>query len=808
MSFETNSRQLLQEHFTVVKVILPAFSSGQTCTLAGTPGFYTPPSCEETWDGVTFKNYYFCTNNTPLNFGHPNTSAGLPGDVIDLNDPLHRVVSGIDESGTELRPGEGLAIFGTASINLVDFVGDPGPVTTTELGTFLGKLDARNIMNNKSVEVTKYHVHDNDGVYGESDGQISHYIINGFKNQGKGRWSLDLKDELSDLEEDKTQFPVPTNGSLRTDIDDSVVQIPVDATTDWTQSPFPYTISVGGELMKVSAVTGNLTGSALLQLSIGRGGDIVYTNTVSTTIADSHSVGDGVQICHTSDNENIATFLQTVIVDAGVPSGNIPIADWLAEIAEWHPLDKLNTVWFEPRPSEDVVAEVCTDFVLDMWFDLIDREVRLSAISVWQVSGATAEEGKQINHDSFRAIPKDLKRFSRAFVYYDKPNKTENDDIINFRALSVNINLTLEQDGFYGKPKTKEFDRSSLLTKNGADLLTQRTVARFGDTPNEFSWDTEEKFMDYKTGDILDIITNELQGFGGAARDVRAQVLSINQINSVSKGRTYRTKALFFASAFADGTEFLIDSDTVELNIHTFVGAPSQIVNVTLIIDGANLSSSNTGIFFPALFSGPFAFGSKITVILKNGADIQSAGGNGGAGGLSIFLAATLINGPGSPGFGGGACITSTVAMDLHLGGVILGHTALGTVKAPGGGGGGEDGHGPGPNTIGGHGGGGGAGSNIGPGGSGGFASSDIGTETDGTPGQSGDLVGNGGTAGGIAAGDGGDWGQPGANASGGANGGAAGKGILNFGGSFNIFTDGNLGRFINGSGSTPTSIS
>lgn len=808
MSFDTNKLDLFQEHFTIVEIDLPAFSSGQTCTVAGVDGFYTPPTCDQTWDGTTLKTYRFGTTNTPLNFGHPNTSAGLPGDVIDLNDPIYRVISAVDESGTELRPGEGLAIFGSASVGFIDFVADPGPVTTTEAGTFFGKLNARNILNNKAVRVIKYHVHDNDGVYGESDGQISFYTIDVFKNVSKGKWSLALKDELSDLEADKTQFPVPTNGTLRTDIDDLVVQIPVDSTTDWTQAAFPYTINVGGELMKVSAVTGNLTGSALLQLSIGRGGDIVYTNTLSTTIAEEHSIGDDVQICHTSDNENIAAFLQTVIVDAGMPSGNIPISDWLAEIAEWHPLDKLNTVWFEPNSSEDVVAEVCTDFLLDIWFDLIDREVRMTAISVWQVSGSTVEEGKQITHDTFKAVPKDLKRFSRAFISFDKPNKTANDDVVNFRALSANLNLGLEADGFYGKPKTKEFDKSSLLTKNGADLLTQRTVARFGETPNEFSWDTEERFMDYKTGDIVDIITNELQGVGGGPLEVRAQVLSVTQINSVDKGRKYRTKALFFASAFADGTEFIITDNSSEVNIHTFVGAPSQIVNVTLIIDGANLSSSNTGIFIPALFSGPFAFGSKITVILKNNAAIQSAGGNGGAGGLSVFLAATLINGPGSPGFGGGACITSTVAMDLHLGGVILGHTALGTVKAPGGGGGGEDGHGPGPNTIGGHGGGGGAGSDIGPGGSGGFASSDIGTETDGIPGQSGDLVGNGGTAGGVAAGDGGDWGQPGANASGGANGGAAGKGILNFGGNFNIFTNGNLGRFINGSGSTPTSIS
>ena len=233
------------------------------------------------------------------------------------------------------------------------------------------------------------------------------------------------------------------------------------------------------------------------------------------------------------------------------------------------------------------------------------------------------------------------------------------------------------------------------------------------------------------------------------------------------------------------------------------MGAPSSVVNVTIVVDGATITSNNA--LSPAVIAGGFAPGSVITLIFINNAQFQSAGGIGGAGGFcSIeYAPASVINAPGGAGGSGGTVYAAQgIETNIYLGGTIDTYTALGTLYAPGGGGGGEDGQGTAPSTaIGGDGGGGGAGNIFGAGGTGGTAVNGT-SNTPGNPGSAGTITGTGGASGGSGAGAGGAWGQPGADGDG--SGGAAGRGITKSGAVVNVYTSGNSGRFINGIGDTP----
>lgn len=871
MSFETNRLALTQEHFSVIEIDLPAFSSGQTCTLTTGTAFFTPRSCDETWDGTTYKTYYFATTNTPINFGRPKSASGMPSGIIDTGaSAIYRVLKGISESVTELKPGEGLALKGSAKITLADFVGDPGPVTETTTGTFFGKLSARNILTNKVARVKHFHVN-SDNIYETDDALTRYYIIDTLKNNGNGSWTLNLKDELSKLDKDKHQFPIPTGGSIRTAISNSVTTIPVDLTTDWEQIARPYTVKVGDELMKVSAVADN-QGTATTLTVAARGSSITYTNLLSSTPADTHDAGDDVQICYTADNENIARVLQDVMYSAGIivadygtDEGTITlivsdmveveaghtaggtvsnvyksitatgstdltaedysigaawedlgakkasIAAWKAEIAEWHATDKVNTIWHEPTSANDVVKQITNDFLLDVWFDNEDREVKLSAISVWKVTGPVIEQGKGINRNSFKIKPKDDMRYSRAFIYWNKLNKVKNNDIENFRNLSITIDSTFESEGLYGEPKAKEFKNSSLLDAAAANLLTQRYVARFGFTPMEYTWNTEERFLNFKTGDIATLITSENQDFDGTTKEERAQILSVQPVYSPANGRSYKVKALTYEPAFASGAEQTKSSDSNNQSVYAIFGAPSGATNVTLIIDGAVFSSNDTGI--PALIAGGFASGSVITIILINGAELEAAGGIGGYGGNSTVdidedSNTFMTNAAGGAGGSGGVVYDAQgVDTKIYLAGAAPGsRTGDGTLKAPGGGGGGEDGQGTGTDTaIGGESGGGGAGNSIGQAGGKGIGSNPFAppNPTDGVAGSPGSPAGTGGAAGGAGSGAGGAWGA--AGSAGDGAGGAAGKGIVAGGATVTVYYDGDSALIINGGGDSFT---
>ena len=92
---------------------------------------------------------------------------------------------------------------------------------------------------------------------------------------------------------------------------------------------------------------------------------------------------------------------------------------------------------------------------------------------------------------------------------------------------------------FYGKHKDKQFDNNFLLTKDAADLLTQRYVSRFKFTPYIRSFEVEERALKFNTGDVVDLVTTVDQGPSGAiSGNIRAQILKIKP-KYEKAGRTY-----------------------------------------------------------------------------------------------------------------------------------------------------------------------------------------------------------------------------------------------------------------------------
>lgn len=868
MSFAANRLALVQEHFIVVEIDLPEITG--TCTLPATggTGYGTPLTCTESWNETDFKTYFFATDNLPLEYGRPRTVApaeelfasdgllldsassiletteSLSADVIDMPDDVHLVVMSISETPSEIKPGQGLAARLTLNVKLKDMDKDPGPQgTPTDDGTFFGKLQSRNILTNKTARLKYFHVQ-SDGIYAEADAQTRTYNIEALLNNGDGTYTLVAVDELKKLDRDKAQFPVPTNGAVRLAIDASTTTFSVDSVTDWEQKSRPYIIRIGSELSKVTAVSNNQTASASLTVA-ARGASIFFTNFITATTAETHDVGDEVQICHTFDAANIGYAFAQILVSADIPGGTWgtdegtetlvlgdtvevetghaaggtvgnayrsltvegstdltaedysvganwedlgvalwAIVDWKAEVDEWLSGVTIDDVVHDPTTSNAVLKSILNDFLIDMWYDPIDRQVKIAAISVWKASSITLTEGKEINRDTIKINPLESHRNTRAFIHYNKLDKIQDNTIKHYNEVSVNINTSLESAGRFVKPKTKQFLNSSMLDTTRADLLVQRWVSRFGDMPLLYIWKTEERFLNFEQGDVVDIISQEIQHFDGTDKTVRAQVLSIRP-RWVGHTRSYDVKAMTYEPAFSDGSEFTITGPSNEINLYVQAGAPSSAVTVTFLLDGGTFGS--TSALFASIVAGAFPSGSHIDLVLQSSADLQGAAGDGGFGQSTEYSIPpptwTPTGTSGSGSAGGIVYDAQGVDTDIYLSGTFSGNVADGTLRAPGGGGGGEDA----VSDVAGDGGGGGAGSNAGAGGSAGQANNDSPppTGTDGTPGSAGDTSGNGGAAGGAGAGAGGGWGE--AGVTGDSAGGTAGKGVEDGGATINI---------------------
>ena len=808
-TFEATQSQFSQEHFEVLEIDLPVIDG--VCTIGGSLGFGTPLSCDQqtssqqfnTSSGDTFLtsggNNFFVqeASGTYTTKTYKFTNANAP---LLPESEIYRCIKSISEAVTELKPSEGLSSRGTLSIQFNDFIGDPNQDTAgvtdavKSTGTFFGKLNARQIFANKEVRIKLYRVQADGSIDLVSGAQTRYYSAEAFTNSGKGGWSLKCKDELSVANLDDKTWLSDRTTLLRTDMTNVQTTVPVFAGDSYAVGDI---LLIGDEFVKVT----NINNSTELAIA-ARGLNIVAPVSgviLTKTEVDDHSAGDEIFKCRMSDNETIDSLLTEVLTDSDVPSARIPVPPsiyaWSDEVSVWQSTNKINTLWYKAEEVNSILKRVLTAYLMNMWFDPVSRFIRLSAISVWKESSKDLIEGNEINSESIKIASKDDIRATRALAIYDKKYLAKSDDVENYARGSQFSEQSLTTDVYFGKHKDKLFDPSVLLTKTSADLLVQRYVSSFKFTPKIYTWVTPERKLNFNTGDIVDIKSGETQSISGEiSSNERAQVLSINP-KYTTHGRTYNIKAMTYTPAFSDNTVFILDENLNDYNLFGHAGNPASAVTITFILDNITISSTNTNT--PAISAGGFVAGSKIIIILRNGANWQSKGGNGG--------------GSNGDGTNGGICYDANgIDTDIYLGGADpQSGTASGFLRAPGGGGAG------GANfftdfgfdtiTYYGGGGGGGAGIDVGLGG---FASGGS------VSGANGNTVGSGGTGGAAfnaAATDGangGNWGIAGGNSlasntNPARTGGAAGKGIVKSGGIVNVY--GNTPtNFINGGGDTP----
>ena len=621
-SFDDSKGQFSQEHFTIIEIDLPVVNGA--CTISGEPGYGTPLSCDQASNGI--KTYKF-------------TDYG--GVLPESN--IHKCLKKVTESPTKLQLGTGLAKRGTMTVTLADFIGvDPNPTApavTQEVinqGTFLGKIDARYILTNNLARRKDYRV-EADGTIDLINGaRTSYFIIDTFAQNKNGDWTLNLKDELAKTNLGESVWPILQEGYLRADINNSETTFQVDPNINYQ---IDQVIRLGDELCRISSISNIQTPSAEIGVYI-RNGSITFTNFLSKTRASEHSAGDEIYICEVADNERVDDLAKRILEDVGIDSARIPISDWNAEIDEWN-IPNLNTVFVESLDTSDVLNSILIPRQLNQWFDPIDREVKLTAINAWVESTFSAQEGVEINDNAvidFNSVTltkQENLRATRAIITYDKPYLTDSDDFQYYKKASIASRTGLETTDFFGiEPKWKQFDPSPNIDKDTADLLVSRYVQR-NSNPHSLKWTSQESKINFKVGDVGDIKTLNVMGFSGlSSTNSRGQITSIKPVDK-GFGREYECEALFYEPSLSTGTEIVITGNTENVNLYIqYAGAPSQPVELTFVFDGTKCGSTSGDTV--SIRAGGFPVGSKLIIILANGAELLAKGGDGGFGGVIV----------------------------------------------------------------------------------------------------------------------------------------------------------------------------
>ena len=765
-TFEQTRSMRSQQHFEVLEIDLPVITGA--CSIGGASGYGTPLTCDEAWTGE-YKTYKFTNQNAPLIQGSP-----------------FRCIKSIGETATAIMPGKGLAGRGSLNITFDDFTGqDPNPdapaVTNTvkKQGTFFGKLAARQIFDNKLVRLKLYRVESDGSIDLVNGAETRHYVAQSFNAGSNGTWKLNCKDVMSLANLDEKEWPITTNSFLRQDTTDTQQILQVDNETVYT---IGMVIRIGDEFTRVTGVDTSDPSDHKIQVTT-RGLSIVGTQSgevLTLTEKDEHSAGDEIFICDESDDETIDSLITRILIDSDFDPALIPSTEWAAEVNEWHATTRINTLHIESRSVNDVLKSILNGFLMDLWFSTTENKAKLSAISVWKQSSTTITEGKEVNAYAISKKPKESIRASRALVLYNKANLADDDSTTSYKKGAQFADNTIIVPELYGEHKDKRFENNVMLNKDSADLLVQRYVSRFKFTPYLRTFTADERYINYKTGDVVNINSEVDQGFDGAnSNNIRAQILKINP-SYTKEGRQYKVDAMTYEAAFEDNSEIVLDGALGEANLYVLAGAPSQAVTITFVMTAYSFGQTS-------IRAGSFALGSKIILVLVNGFEGKANGGNGGNGAAGVAYSVFPPTSVPSDGQNGGTVYDAQgVDTDIYFSGPTPSAaypTADGYIFAPNGGDGGFNYFQVGPNAwLGGSGGDGGNGRLPG---------------TGGAVGPVGDIssAGSNGSINDTGIG----WGQDGVDND--ASKGLAGSGIIDSGAANVVLFGATAARYVNGNG-------
>ena len=816
------------EHYHIVKITLPVVTS--SCTINGNPGYGTPISCSDTLGSQTVVNRVYSFTD----YKNPIPQSGI-----------FKCVKSISETPPKLKGGSAVASRATASITFRDFVDDPNldspalvaDPTIRSQGTFFGKLNKRQVIINKDVEIE----------YWKTDG-FTHTLVKsniynsqGLKKLNNDEWSLSCSDILNRLSDDKARWPEEVFEELVEDITASSTTVKITNNNGigflgWINRRICV---IGSDLMIITDAVNSATG---VDLTVQRTSSIYIGDATSNPITipppsgtnvreirnvpEEAKAGDSVFypqvsgfVYDTSGNRLVANSVlpktPIQIIDLVCSASNVSFTD-SGQYDEYLPNSDIYTVFYESRGGMDWINEICSTYLLDVYSDLENDTVTYSATSQWATPIRDLVESRDFDYLTDKTAKAESFRYSRSVLRYGKFQLTASDEDVQFVRQSRSIDETYEIDELYGEQKTKNLGNTILLGNTDRDLeladtATIRHTNRFGAQPEEMVVMMNEKQLgDLKVADVVSITGQSSQGFSGEQEEKVVQISQIKPKFDVQ--RLYQVSMLTYTpDNTLVGSDAIYINQTQDLNLFVLAGSPPDSIERTFIFDGNQMRQ---GSLPQTVNIGGFTSGSTIHIVMLNGADFQAKGGDAGRGG-STTIEDTNIYGSGNDGLSGGTVIsipsTTSVTLNIYLSGNRTVQSASyncdGNLLAPGGGGAG----GGGSSSSSGAGGGGGVGRPFGLGASGGIA---IGADT-GSSGNNGtSLVGGTGGTFGPDGGDGGDYGAAGDNGDDGTlpggtggTGGAAGSAIIDNGSTVNVYGATIGTNYVQGNGDTPTFI-
>ena len=372
-----------------------------------------------------------------------------------------------------------------------DNVVDPYRTTRTysplESGTFWSKWLARNPYF-EGREVRVY-----EGWVGQTIAEMEYkkYLIDKVSNpNSKGGVTLNAVDPFRKLDAVKAQFPTQTQSELQATLTDMG---PLVVTSGQVNPAGEF----GGKQFSIETEIISYT----TETDIG-GGYFEYSGLVRGDFgseAKEHEIGASVQ--HTAyfdpeeSDSGLYDTLYLLFNAAGFADSDLDLIGWADEINTWlTQYSALERVLFKPTAINQLIGELSASCGFFMWFDEVEKLVKLKAIRPEVEGLTTLTENKNLLQNKTSSSLETNERISEVWIDYNLTDFTgdlESRD--SYASTKVRIDPTAAGPNEYSERIVYNTQAKWLFSLAQIDTLGFRTLSRYRDNTRFISFQLDVK---------------------------------------------------------------------------------------------------------------------------------------------------------------------------------------------------------------------------------------------------------------------------------------------------------------------------
>jgi len=518
MSYATEKKQVGRRPVTFVEMdldfcqntygVLPCTATGG----AGVECYNTRKTCQDP------PNY----NPAAKTYRFVDSAVGVPASIDAI--PSLR---GVSLAPTTLDPGRTMGVRASITITFDDHPhGDDGGVDPYRLnrsydplsqGTFWGKLQARNpYYQGRIIRVRSGYLTD---PFDWNNFEDRTYVIERIDGpNSRGQVKVTAKDVLKLADDERAKVPVASTGKLAVDLALAETGSMTLGAGQGAQYGAAGDVRIGGEIIQFAA----------------RSGDVLSTLTRSAwgTTAKLHKANAAVQLCKSWAGVNVVDVISELLTDAGVPAAFIPTTDWNNEKSIWLSLHNVTAIISRPTGVKTLLTELIEENQINLWWDERVQQVKLKASVPPFIGEGIAALDDEVHFVGGSVTAKDdpARRISQVWVYYSKADHT-NDDEDNYQEVYIASDSLAEGVDQYDSERVKVIKSRWFAASNSgqAIVLGSRLLKLYRDNPKVLNFALDAKDSANWTGDLIDVVTQRMQGDSGAAKKTRMRVISVRE---------------------------------------------------------------------------------------------------------------------------------------------------------------------------------------------------------------------------------------------------------------------------------------